>query len=91
MNLKFISTLLSLRLLGHFIVTVVTIVATNILVGVLIGLACSIFFILKENSQMRFDIIEEHHPSGTIHRIILPQQLSFLRKAALIAQLEAFS
>lgn len=72
-----------------FLVTVITIVFTNILLGVLIGLACSIFFILKENSQMRFDIVEEHHPSGTIHRIILPQQLSFLRKAALIAELEA--
>lgn len=72
-----------------FLLTVVGIVFSNILLGVIIGLLASIFFILKENSQMRLDIIKEIHPSGTIQRIILPQQLSFLKKGSLIAELLA--
>ena len=73
-----------------FYVTVIAIVFSNVLLGVIIGLICSIFFILKENSQMRLDIIKEKHPSGIIHRIILPQHLSFLKKATLVTELNSF-
>lgn len=72
-----------------FIVTIIAIVFTNLLLGILIGLAISFFFILKHNSQIRLDILNEKHPSGEVKRIILPQQISFLRKAALVAELEA--
>jgi carbonic anhydrase len=72
-----------------FIVTVITIVATNIILGVIIGLICSILFILKENSRMRLDIIAERHDDGIHNRLILPQELSFLKKAALAAELAA--
>jgi len=72
-----------------FLMTVTAILITNILVGVIIGLFCAIFLILKENSQMRFDIVEERHPSGLIHRLILPEQLSFLKKASLLTELQA--
>lgn len=72
-----------------FIVTVVAIVFTNLLAGILIGLSVSFFFILKANSELRLDIIRERHPIGLVNRIILPQQVSFLKKASLIAELNA--
>ncbi len=72
-----------------FLVTVLVIVFTNLLVGILVGLFVSFFFILKSNSEIRLDIIEEMHPAGIVRRMILPQQVSFLRKASLIAELNS--
>jgi carbonic anhydrase len=70
-----------------FIITVVAIVATDLLTGVLIGLFFSFFFILRDNSRIQLDIINEKHPIGDIKRITLPQQLTFLSKAYLLAEL----
>ncbi|WP_058524635.1 bifunctional SulP family inorganic anion transporter/carbonic anhydrase [Legionella birminghamensis] len=72
-----------------FIATVVSIVAFNLLAGISIGLAISLFFILKTNSQARFDIIKENYPNGVVNRLILPQQISFLNKASLIGELNS--
>lgn len=72
-----------------FIVTLITIVALNLLAGILIGLMVSLFFILKSNSQVRLDIIKEIYPNGITNRLVLPQQTTFLNKASLIAELDS--
>lgn len=72
-----------------FIATVIGIIAFNLLTGILIGLAVSLFYILKSNSQARIDILKEIHPTGVINRLILPQQMTFLNKAALVAELDS--
>ncbi|KTD28112.1 SulP family inorganic anion transporter [Legionella israelensis] len=72
-----------------FIVTVVSIVSFNLLTGILIGLAVSFFYILKSHSQTRFDILKEYYPTGVAHRLVLPQQVTFLNKASLIAELDS--
>jgi carbonic anhydrase len=72
-----------------FIATIVSILMFNLLEGILIGLAISLFYILRSNSQARLDIIQETHPTGMINRLILPQQITFLNKASLTAELES--
>jgi carbonic anhydrase len=72
-----------------FIITVVGIIAFNLLTGILIGLAVSLFYILKSNSQTRINIIKEVYPNGVTNRLVLPQQLTFLNKAPLIAELDS--
>ncbi|RMX22126.1 carbonic anhydrase [Legionella jordanis] len=72
-----------------FLATVISIVAFNLLAGILIGLAISLFYILKSNSQSRLDIVKEIYPTGVTQRLILPQQITFLNKASLIAELDA--
>ncbi|WP_064102982.1 bifunctional SulP family inorganic anion transporter/carbonic anhydrase [Legionella micdadei] len=72
-----------------FIATVVSIVIFNLLAGILIGLAISLFFILKSNSTARLDIIKEIYPTGEINRLVLPQQITFLNKASLVAELSS--
>lgn len=72
-----------------FIVTLVSIVALNLLAGILIGLIVSLFFILKSNSQVRLDIIKEIYPNGITSRLVLPQQTTFLNKASLVAELDS--
>lgn len=72
-----------------FIATVISIVMFNLLAGILIGLAISLFYILKSNSQARLDIINEIYPNGATNRLVLPQQISFLNKASLFAELDS--
>lgn len=72
-----------------FIVTIIGIVTLNVLTGIIIGLMTSLFFILKSNSQVRFDIIQEFYPNGVTQRLMLPQQTTFLNKAALVEELDA--
>ena len=72
-----------------FIVTIVSIVALNLLAGILIGLVVSLFYILKSNSQARLDIIKEIYPNGVTSRLVLPQQTTFLNKASLVAELDS--
>lgn len=70
-----------------FIVTVVSIISFNLLTGILIGLGISFFYILKSNSQARIDIYKEMYPTGETSRLVLPQQMTFLNKGALVAEL----
>ncbi|NCT57187.1 MAG: bifunctional SulP family inorganic anion transporter/carbonic anhydrase [Legionella sp.] len=72
-----------------FLVTIIGIVTLNLLTGILIGLMTSLFFILKSNSQVRFDIIKEFYPNGVTQRLILPQQTTFLNKASLVEELDS--
>ncbi len=66
-----------------FIVTVIAVVATDLLKGVGIGLAVSIIFILKGNMKLAYFFKKaKHHEGETVH-IDLAQEVSFLNKAAI--------
>jgi MFS superfamily sulfate permease-like transporter len=66
-----------------FVVTVIAVVATDLLKGVGIGLMVSIFFILKGNMKLAYFFKkQEHHEGETIH-IDLAQEVSFLNRAAI--------
>lgn len=65
-----------------FIVTVVAVVATDLLKGVGIGLMVSVFFILKGNMKLAYFFKKEEHQEGETIHIDLAQEVSFLNKAA---------
>ncbi len=66
-----------------FLVTVTAIVLTDLLVGVLIGLAVAVGFILHSNMRRPLRRIVERHLSGEVLRIELANQVSFLNRAQL--------
>ena len=66
-----------------FIITLTSIVLTDLLIGILIGLAVSILFILNSNLRAPIRQIVETHLGGDITRIELGNQVSFLNRAAL--------
>ncbi len=66
-----------------FITTVVGILLTDLLVGIIIGSATSIAFILHSNTRRPIRRIIERHASGDVLRIELANQVSYLSKAAL--------
>ncbi|MDP1573611.1 MAG: SulP family inorganic anion transporter [Coxiellaceae bacterium] len=70
-----------------FLITVISIIFTNLLTGILIGLTVSILFILHYNSKNSLLVVNESHASGEVLRFILPQQITFLNKAAIIDEL----
>ena len=70
-----------------FLVSVIAIVFSNLLLGILIGLSVSIAFILQYNSKNGVITVNEAHTSGNVLRLILPQQVTFLNKASIIETL----
>ncbi|MBL8819990.1 MAG: bifunctional SulP family inorganic anion transporter/carbonic anhydrase [Planctomyces sp.] len=66
-----------------FVVTVVAIVFTDLLQGVLIGLGASIAFILNNNLRQTVRQDLQKHPGGDVLRIQLPEQVTFLNRATI--------
>ena len=71
-----------------FALTVVAIVLTDLLIGVLIGMAVSIGFILRSNVRRPLRRIVEKHLGGEVVHIELANQVSFLNRAALARALD---
>ena len=66
-----------------FMLTVVSIVLTDLLVGIGIGLAISLAFILRSNVRRPLRSIVERHLGGDVLHVELANQVSFLNRAAL--------
>jgi carbonic anhydrase/SulP family sulfate permease len=66
-----------------YVGTVAAIVLTDLLVGILIGMAVAVFFILQNNLKRPLRKINERHVGGEVMRIELAPQLSFLNRASL--------
>lgn len=66
-----------------FALTVIAIVTTDLLTGVLIGMGTSVAFVLASNVRRPIRTVVEKHLSGQLIRIELANQVSFLNRAAL--------
>lgn len=72
-----------------FAATVIAIVFTDLLTGVLIGLGVSSSFILNSNFRRPIRRFVERHLGGDVLHIELANQVSFLNRAALLKVLDA--
>lgn len=66
-----------------FLCTVVAIVLTDLLVGIIIGMIISLGFILHSNLKRPLKIVRENHIGGEVLHIHLAEQVSFLNKASI--------
>ena len=73
-----------------FVITVLAIVFTDLLIGVIIGLVVSLMFVLNSNFRRGMTIIKEEHVGGIVNRVELANQVSFLNRAALMRTLSNF-
>lgn len=71
-----------------FIVTILAILFTDLLIGICIGLAVGIFYILKANYKSPYFFHKEEHREREIIRIKLSEHVSFLNKASIVLTLE---
>ena len=76
------------RQFAPFAVTVAGVVLTDLLVGVALGLAVSVAFILRENQKSAYFFRREKYQEGDIIHIHLAQEVTFLNKAAIKLTLE---
>src|SRR4029077_17723783 len=65
-----------------FALPVVSIVLTDLLIGVLLGMVVSIGFILRSNVRRPLRRVVEKHLGEEVIHIELPNQVSFLNRAA---------
>jgi MFS superfamily sulfate permease-like transporter len=70
-----------------FAITVVAILATDLLVGIGVGLVAGAFFILRENHRTAFSYHREESADHHTVRVTLSENLSFLNKPAIITLL----
>ncbi|WP_413997836.1 SulP family inorganic anion transporter [Flavobacterium sp. W1B] len=66
-----------------FIATLVAVVVTDLLKGVLLGIVISVIFILRGNLKRAYSFKKEEYVDGDIIHIDLAQEVSFLNKAAI--------
>jgi len=70
-----------------FVVTVVAIFFTDLLIGIVVGLAVAFFFILRNNRRSGFRHSTEKFPAGEVVRIKLAPHVTFLNKEPLVTEL----
>lgn len=66
-----------------FIATILGIIFTDLLIGILIGLAVGVFYLLRSNFRNPFTIEKQVIYTNETIRIELPNQVSFLNKATI--------
>ncbi|MFZ2907233.1 MAG: SulP family inorganic anion transporter [Cyclobacteriaceae bacterium] len=71
-----------------FIVTVVAIQFSDLLKGIAIGMAVSIFFILRNNFKRAYTYLEEEHHEEDKIIIQLAEEVSFLNKGSIMSTLD---
>ncbi len=76
---------------GPFIVTILAILLTDLLKGVLLGLAVGVFFVLYQSytNSHTVDVEEREQADGHVVRLRLAEQVSFLSRGALLRELSA--
>lgn len=71
-----------------FVVTVAVIVFTDLLIGVGVGLAVSVLFIMWGNMKSPYFFQKEKYRTGDLIRLELSQEVSFLNKANILLTLD---
>lgn len=66
-----------------FIITIIIILATDLLIGVSIGLLISVYFIIQNNFKDEFKIEQSKLHETVIYKIILNSNVTFLNKVKL--------
>ncbi len=65
-----------------FVATLVSIVFTDLLIGILVGLAVSVVFILRSNFSRPVRTVTENHLNGEVVHLQLANQVTFLNRAS---------
>ena len=70
-----------------FIVTIIAILFSDLLKGIGVGMAVSIFFILRNNYKRPYFFIESKHKQGNIITIELSEDVTFINKGSVLLTL----
>src|SRR5688572_1871754 len=71
-----------------FFVTIIAILFSDLLKGIAVGMAVSVFYILRANYRSAYFFHREKHPEKEIIHLKLSEHVSFLNKASIIMTLD---
>jgi MFS superfamily sulfate permease-like transporter len=71
-----------------FIITIVAIVFTDLLIGIIIGLLAGFLNILVKNMKNTYSFDKDTHKEGEPIRLVLSDEVSFLNKASMVKTLD---
>ena len=71
-----------------FFLTIVAVMFTDLITGILIGGAVSVFFILRDNYKTPYFFDEEGHKKGEKIKLTLSEEVTFLNKASMLLTLD---
>ncbi len=77
-----------------FVATIAGILLTDLLLGIMIGMSCALFMILRRNFLNAFELnIEDHESSDHTHKVTikLAEEISFFSRAAIVDALSKVS
>ena len=66
-----------------FIITLGGIIFTDILSGIFLGLGSGLLFVLYSNTRLPVKVVSETHLDGEVTHLVLANQVSFLKRAAI--------
>ncbi|MEW9797509.1 SulP family inorganic anion transporter [Alteromonas sp. CYL-A6] len=74
-----------------FVTTILVMLFTDLLTGVMVGLGVSVFFTLKHSYRNSFNVTDEvvEENGETTHRIVLAEEVSFFNKPVILRKLNA--
>lgn len=72
-----------------FAVTIAGILATDLLVGIGLGMGVAVFMILLTNYRNPYSLVTRAHKPGEVFRLELSEDVSFLNRAAILRTLDA--
>lgn len=78
-----------IRQFAPFIATIVAVLYSDLITGIMIGAAVSIFTILKDSYRTTFFKEEEQRTDRNIHKFVLSEEVTFLNKATIMMALES--
>lgn len=76
------------RYIIPFVATVATILATDLLVGITVGLATSVFFILRDSARNAYSFERHESADHRSVRLALAEEVTFLNRARIASALE---
>jgi MFS superfamily sulfate permease-like transporter len=71
-----------------FIITIIAILATDLLKGIAVGMVFAIFFILRKNYKHAYHYVKEKGHDGDVIKIRLSEEVTFLNKASIQLSLD---
>jgi MFS superfamily sulfate permease-like transporter len=78
-----------MRQFAPFIATIVAVLFSDLITGIMIGATVSIFSILKDSYRTTFFKEEEQRTDRNIHKFVLSEEVTFLNKATIMMALES--
>ena len=73
-----------------FVLTIAGVLFSDLLKGIALGMVVALFFILRRNYHNNYVMEKASTPEGTVHTMVLSEEVTFLNKGSIVETLREF-